>query len=161
MAVDMFLKLDTVDGESIDSVHKGEIDILAFSWGASQGGTMHLATGGGAGKVNVQDVTITKYVDKATAKLWKAVCAGDHFATATLTVRKAGGTAPVEYLVFTFEQIIITSVSTGGSGGEERLTETASLNFAICKFEYKGQDGAGVGKNDGNFGWKIAENVVA
>ena len=58
MASDMFIKIGDIEGESADSEHAGEIDVLAFSWGARQNGTMHTATGGGAGKVDVQDLSL-------------------------------------------------------------------------------------------------------
>ena len=66
MAVDMFLKLDAIAGESIDKTHKGEIQILAFSFGATQSGSTHIGGGGGSGKVNFQDISFTKYIDKST-----------------------------------------------------------------------------------------------
>ena len=90
MSVDMFLKIKGVDGESADSVHAKEIDVSSWSWGMSQSGTTHVGRGGGAGKVSVQDITITKYIDKATPNLIKACCNGKHFDEAVLTVRKAG-----------------------------------------------------------------------
>ncbi len=71
MAVDMFLKLDGVTGESADSKHKNEIDILSWSWGASQSGTTHMGSGGGGGKVSVQDLHLTKYLDKSSPTLFK------------------------------------------------------------------------------------------
>ena len=92
MAVDMFLKLDGIDGESVDDSHAKEIDILAWSWGMSQSGTFHSGAGGGAGKANFQDISITKYVDKASATLMTKIATGDHVAKARLTVRKAGKT---------------------------------------------------------------------
>ncbi|HDS5282244.1 TPA: type VI secretion system receptor/chaperone Hcp, partial [Escherichia coli] len=55
MAVDMFIKIGDVKGESKDKTHAEEIDVLAWSWGMSQSGSMHMGGGGGAGKVNVQD----------------------------------------------------------------------------------------------------------
>jgi type VI secretion system secreted protein Hcp len=61
MAVDMFFKLAGIDGESVDKTHAKAIDVLAWSWGMSQNGTTHIGTGGGAGKVNVQDISFTKY----------------------------------------------------------------------------------------------------
>jgi type VI secretion system secreted protein Hcp len=157
MAVDMFLKLDDVKGESKDSKHKEEIDVLAWSWGLSQSGSAHQGGGGGAGKVAVQDISLTKHVDKASPNLLKFCCSGKHFKEAVLTVRKAGE-KPVEYLKITMEQVLISSVSTGGSGGEDRLTENVSLNFAKFKFEYTPQ------KDDGSAGsaveahWNIATN---
>ena len=76
MAVDMFLKIDGLKGESADDAHAGEIDVLAFSWGMSQSGSMHIGGGGGSGKVNVQDMSITKYLDKASTVLMQKWCSG-------------------------------------------------------------------------------------
>src|SRR6476660_2723852 len=97
MAVDMFIKIDTVDGESKDSKHKGEIDVLAWSWGMSNSGSAHTGGGAGAGKVNVQDLSFTKYIDKSSPDLMLACCNGKHFPDANLVVRKAGE-KPLEYL---------------------------------------------------------------
>src|SRR5919197_1518553 len=69
MAVDMFLHVDGIKGESRDAQHKDDIDVLAWSWGASNSGSAHMGGGGGSGKVNVQDLSITKYVDKSSPLL--------------------------------------------------------------------------------------------
>lgn len=161
MAVDMFLKLTNVEGEAQDSVHAKEIDILAWSWGANQSGTMHIGGGGGSGKVSVHDLSITKWVDRASSVLWNYVCTGEQFAEAVLTVRKAGGKTPVEYIVITFKEVIVTSVSTGGSGGEDRLTENVTLNFAEFKISYTQQKQDGTGDAAVEFGWDIARNATA
>ena len=158
MAVDMFLKMAPIKGESADSKHKGEIDVLAWSWGASNSGTAHVGGGAGTGKVNVQDLSLTKYVDSSSTDLMKACCKGTHFGEALLTVRKAGGT-PVEYIKITMNQVLITSLSTGGSGGEDRLTENVSLNFAKVKVEYTPQDEKGTAGAAMTMTWNIAANV--
>ncbi len=158
MAVDMFLKLDDVKGESVDSKHAGTIDVLAWSWGMSQSGTTHTGTGGGAGKVNVQDISITKYIDKSSPVLELSCCNGKHFKEAVLTVRKAGE-KPLEYLKITLKDIIISSVSLGGSGGEDRLTENVSLNFAEFKTEYVPQKKDGTGDAAIEAAWNISQNV--
>lgn len=158
MAVDMFLKCDDLKGESIDSVHKGTIDVLAWSWGMSQSGTTHSGPGAGAGKVNIQDISITKYVDAASPFLQLFCCNGKHIGTATLIVRKAG-TTPLEYIKIEMTDLIVSSVATGGSGGEDRLTENVSLNFATVKFEYTPQKTDGSGDTAKDYTWKIAENV--
>src|ERR1700737_1620240 len=116
MAVDMFIKIDTVDGESRDKTHKKEIDVLAWSWGMSNSGSAHVGGGAGAGKANVQDLSFTKWVDSATPKLALACCAGKHFKDAVLVVRKAGE-KPVEYLKIKMDVVIIWAVSTGAWGG--------------------------------------------
>ncbi|HYZ71955.1 MAG TPA: type VI secretion system tube protein Hcp, partial [Chthoniobacterales bacterium] len=69
MAVDMFLKINGVDGESKDKAHSKQIDVLAWSWGLSNTGSAHVGGGAGSGKVNVQDISITKWVDSASPKL--------------------------------------------------------------------------------------------
>lgn len=160
MAVDMFMKIDTIDGESRDSKHSKEIDVLAWSWGMSNSGSAHVGGGAGAGKVNVQDLSFTKYVDSASPKLMKACCDGSHFANATLVVRKAGGTA-VEYIKVKMEEVFITAVSTGGSGGEDRLTENVTVNFAKVNVDYTPQDAKGAAGTAIPFGWNVAENTSA
>ena len=159
MAVDMFIKVGDIEGEAEDKVHKGKIDVLAWSWGMSNSGTTHAGGGGGAGKVNVQDISFTKYIDSASNALMKACCEGKHYDDATLIVRKAGGT-PVEYVVIKMEEVLITSISTGGSSGEDRLTENVTLNFAKFMYKYQPQDAKGAklgGTKD--YGFDIAGNA--
>jgi type VI secretion system secreted protein Hcp len=138
----MFIKIDDIKGESRDKTHAGEIDVLAWSWGMSNSGSAHMGGGAGAGKVNVQDLSFTKYIDASSNALIDAACTGKHFKEVKLTVRKAGGT-PLEYVIITLSEVLISSVSTGGSGGEDRLTENVTLNFAKFKFSYQPQKADG------------------
>lgn len=158
MAVDMFLKIKGIDGESSDAKHKKEIDVLAWSWGMSQSGSAHYGGGAGSGKVAVQDLSFTHYIDSASHALMLACCTGEHIGEATLVVRKAGK-EPLEYVKITFNDLIISSVSTGGSGGEDRLTENVSLNFAKFKYEYTPQKADGTGDAPKTAGWNIPENT--
>lgn len=158
MAVDMFFKIGDIKGDSIDSTHKDETEVLAWSWGMSQSGSTHSGTGGGAGKVNVQDISFTKYIDKGSTVLMLYCCNGTHIPEAKLTVRKAGAN-PVEYLIITFNDMLITSVSTGGSGGEDRLTENVTINFAKVKVSFSGQKADGTAEAAAEMGWNIPENV--
>jgi len=161
MAVDMFLKFDgdKFKGESRDKSHTAQVDILAWSWGMSNSGTAHMGGGAGAGKVNVQDVSVTKYVDSSSAALLLACATGEHVPTAQLWVRKAG-TTPLEYIIITMTECLITAVTTGGSGGEDRLTENVTINFAKVKFEYVEQDATGKAKPPSKtMTYDIAQNV--
>jgi type VI secretion system secreted protein Hcp len=157
MAVDMFLKIEGIKGESADDKHKDEIDVLAWSWGASQSGTMHTGGGGGAGKASFQDVSVTKWVDKSSHALLKAVAVGQHVKSALLTVRKAGE-KPLEYIKLTMKDCLISSVSSGGSGGEDRLTENITINFANFAYEYTPQKSDGSGDAVLPFGFDIKAN---
>jgi type VI secretion system secreted protein Hcp len=159
MAVDMFLIFTPdVAGESLDKTYAGKIDVLAWSWGVSNSGNAQLGGGAGAGKVNVQDLSLTKYIDKASPTLLLAACNGTHYTTATLVVRKAGKTA-VEYVKIVMTEVLITSLSTGGSGGEDRLTENVSLNFAKVQFNYTPQKADGTGDAVIPVTWDIAQNI--
>ncbi|EXI64473.1 MAG: type VI secretion system effector, Hcp1 family [Candidatus Accumulibacter adjunctus] len=161
MAVDMFMKIKTIEGESTDKTHAKEIDVLAWSWGMSQSGTSHMGGGGGSGKVSVNDLSFTKYIDSASNALMLGACTGEHFDEAVLVIRKAGK-EPLEYIKLTMKQVLISSVSTGGSGGEDRLTENVTLNFAEFKFEYQPQNAKG-GKEGGAkiAAWNISQNAAA
>lgn len=160
MAVDMFINMGSkIKGETKDDAQKAsnDIDVLAFSWGMSQSGTFHTGGGGGAGKVNVQDLSFTKWVDSASGPIMQHCCAGTHIDKIVLLVRKAGGKAE-KYISITMEKCIVTSVSTGGSGGEDRLTENVTINFAKVLYEYFVQDDKGTTKASGKCGWNIEAN---
>jgi type VI secretion system secreted protein Hcp len=162
MALDMFINMGAkIKGESRDKVQgpKGDIDVLAWSWGMSQSGTTHTGGGGGAGKANFQDISFTKWVDGASNALMTALAKGSHVPECVLLVRKAGEGQQV-YIKITMKEVLITSISTGGSGGEDRLTENVTLNFGEVKFEYTPQDSKGVVAGAHTFAWNIAENVA-
>jgi len=161
MAVDMFIKIGDIEGEAVDDAHGGEIDVLDWSWGMSQSGSMHIGGGGGSGKVNVQDLSFTKYVDMASPNLMLHCCNGKHIPECTLVVRKAGEN-PIEYITIVMTDCLVALVSNGGSGGEDRLTENVSLNFARVKVSYQpqGKDGRAAGAAM-EMGWDIEKNVQA
>lgn len=160
MALDMFLVIPGVKGETGDDVYKSKngIDILAWSWGMSQSGSFHSGAGGGAGKASFQDIAVTKYVDSSSANLMLFCGQGDHYKEASLIVRKAGGKKPLEYIKIKMEKVMVTSVSTGGSGGEDKLTENVTLNFAKVHYEYSKQKDDGTGEPAIEFDFDIAGN---
>lgn len=158
MALDQFLDIEgEISGESKDGTHKGEIDILAWSWGMSNAGSFHMGGGGGSGKANFQDLSCTKWLDKSSPTLQLYCANGDHFPKATLTVRKAGK-KPLEYMIIEMENVLITSVSTGGSGGEDRLTENVTLNFEKVAVKYTEQKDTGDAGEKKEFKWNIGAN---
>jgi type VI secretion system secreted protein Hcp len=152
---DMFLKLTNIKGEALDAKHKDEIEVLSWSFGASQTGSAHGGTGSGTGKVSIQDVTITHYVDQSSTDLLKHLTSGKHIDEGMLTVRKAGGTA-VEYFKLKMEQVLVSHISNGGGAGQDRVTENVTLNFRKFTQIYTGQDAKGTAKPSSNFTWDIA-----
>jgi type VI secretion system secreted protein Hcp len=153
----MFLKLDGIKGESKDHKHKDEIHIESFSWGLSQTGAFGTGGGGGAGKVNVHDISITKFVDKSTPELMLLCSNGKHIKEGLITVRKAGEN-PLEYLKIKLVDIIVSGVQHAGHGSD-LLTESLTLNMAKYHFDYQeqGSDGKAQG-GPVTIGWDVKAN---
>jgi type VI secretion system secreted protein Hcp len=131
MAVDMFLKIDGIDGESVDSKHAKWIEVLSFSWGISDGSrtTNQPGKASKASKVTVSDFSIMKTLDKATPKLFHKCCEGEHVADVSLEVMRSGGEKQLEYLKIKLTDVLISSVSPGGNVGNLPV-ETVSFSFA-------------------------------
>ena len=155
---DIFLKLQDVKGESVDADHAEEIDVVSWSWGMTQSGSSHIGGGSGTGKVSVRDVTIVKYVDKASPNLVKFCCNGQHWGEALLTVRKAGGKT-LPYYTLKMKDGMISSITTGEVDQDGRMIETVGLNFASFEIEYTPQDSSGKGKGKVPAKWNIAKNA--
>ena len=146
MASDYLLKLDGIKGESTDAKHKDEIEIESFSWGCTNPGTFSSAGGGGAGKVNFQDLHFTSRVSVASPNLMVACATGQHIKSAILTVRKAGKEQQ-EYYIVKLSDTLVSSYQSGGSEGSNALpVDQFAINFAKIEFEYKSQ------KPDGTLG---------
>ena len=121
-AFDYFLKLDGIPGESVDAKHKGEIDVLSWSWGESQPAPPVSGGGAGAGKVSMTDLHVSANLSKASPQLLLACASGTHLKSAVLTGRKAGK-AQAEFLTFSLSDVLVSGYQTGGAdgGGTARL----------------------------------------
>jgi type VI secretion system secreted protein Hcp len=158
-AVDYYLKIDGIDGESTDAVHKDEIDVLSWSWSETNTGSHAGGGGGGAGKVVMNDFHFTMSVNKATPKLMLACATGQHIAEATLTCRKAGGDQQ-EYMKIKFTDLLISSYQTGGSSGSVIPTDQISFNFSKIEMEYAPQDEKGALGGPVTAGYNLKESVA-
>ena len=157
MAVDYFLKLDGIPGESTDAKHKGEIDVLAFSWGVSRAGSSGPGSGGGAGKAIFEDLLVVARTSKASPKLWQACATGQHLKTAVLTCQKAGQ-AQIEFLTIKLEDITITSYEIDGSDEELPLDQVA-LGFAKIETEFVSADPKDRPQPPVKTGWDLKKNA--
>jgi type VI secretion system secreted protein Hcp len=141
--VDYFLKLDGIDGETKQKGHEKEIEVASWHFGATNHGTFAASSGGGAGKVSMQDFHFAMYINKASPKLLQACATGQHIKSAKLTCRKAGETQQ-EYYKVNFTDLLVSSYQiNGGSHGTDLPMEQISLNFAKIEIEYaeQGADG--------------------
>jgi len=156
MAVDVFLKIGDVKGESKDSVHAGEIDVLSWSWGVSQsGGGIH-GGGSGAGKANFGGINFMHSLDKASPVLMKSCATGEHFDLATLVSRKAGK-GQQDYLIIKMKEVFITSVQLSGSS--EAPVESVSMDYGHIDLEYKPQKPDGSVEAGVHFIYDVKKNI--
>ena len=157
-AVDYFLKIDGIEGESTDAKHKDEIDVESWSWGETQTGSAAHGGGGGAGKVAMQDFHFVARTSKASPGLLLACATGEHIKKAVLTCRKAGGDQQ-EFLTFTLSDLLVSSYQAKGEAGEDGVpTDQISLNFAKIEMEYKPQKADGSLDGPANAGWDLKKN---
>ena len=157
MAVDMFLKIDGIKGESNVKGREGSIDILSFGWGAVNPVVMGDGSGSGAGKAQLQDFSFVKEPDLATAKLFKGVVTGEHYPEATLTLVKVGQIQQ-EFMKIKFSDIIVTSYQTGGSAGAVPA-EQCSLSFSRVDLSTADQKADGSIGSWETIGWDVAKNA--
>jgi type VI secretion system secreted protein Hcp len=156
-AVDYFLKIDGIPGESTDAKHKGEIDVGAWSWGeavvpSGSGG------GGGAGKVVIQDLSFTSRFSKASPQLMLACASGKHIKTASLVARRAGK-GQAEFLTITLRNVVVSSYQTAAGGGDEGgPLDSISLDFAQIQVQYRETKPDGTLGPAVKFGWDVKKN---
>jgi type VI secretion system secreted protein Hcp len=155
-AVDHFLNIDGIPGESQDDKHQNEIEVDSWSWGATN--TVGGAGGGGAGKVNMSDLAFTTRISKASPMLMLACASGNHIKKAVLTARRTGGTE-FEFLTLTLNDVLVSSFRTGddweSDGGP---VDSASLSFSQVEFEYRSMKPDGSVGDSAKAGWDVKQN---
>lgn len=154
---DMFMKLDGIQGESTDSAHQNEIDVLSFKWISSQGGSAQVGSGTGAGKAQMSDLVFTKHVDRSSPVLMVKHLSGATIPSAVLTLRKAGG-SPLDYAVFTMNNCIVTKIEHGAD--DRGHTENVSVQFSAIQYDYKQQAADGSGGPTISAGYNASTNKI-
>jgi type VI secretion system secreted protein Hcp len=135
-----------IKGESQDDQHKGEIEVVSWSWGMQA--RPSLGSGTAAGRATINDLKIVKRVDAASMALMSALRTNEPIQKAVLTLRKAGQ-HPVEFLKVTIENGRVTSLTIDGGdpGGGADVVENVSFSFNKIEVEYvqQGRDGRPMG----------------
>lgn len=144
MAVDLFLKIDGIKGESQKKGHKDEIEIISFSFGASQHGSFHTGgAGGGSGKAEIRDISVMKAVDKSSPELFKACATGKHIKEIVIYSQKATGSDPLVYYKIKLEDVIVSSIDNQGASSGDAIMESVVFNTAKLTFDYQAQNAQG------------------
>lgn len=155
-----FLKLDGVPGDSTDAAHKGEIQLLAFSWGVSNPGSASSSGGAGAGKANFSDFNFTAHTSKASPLLMLNTATGKHLKSATLTGSRRVRGGSQDFLKIELTEVLITSYQQGASGGE-LPTDSSSLRFGKIKYTFESQSPNGTPGTTTSATWDIISNKTA
>lgn len=157
MAIDTHIKFDGIDGEATHQDHKGEIEVMSWSWNITNVSNL---TGGGSGqgKATAGDFHFMHQYDKASPNLAKKCAKGEHFPTVVLTARKSGD-GQKDFLKVTMKEVYITSVSPAGSSGGG-IAEGVSMSVSDIEFAYKPQDDKGKLGGDVKFGWNVKSTKI-
>jgi|JI61114BRNA_FD_contig_41_4889892_length_974_multi_3_in_0_out_0_2 type VI secretion system secreted protein Hcp len=156
---DIFLKIDGICGECLDDKHKDSFEVLSYSLGVSNLGTASIGSGLGSGKANFHDVNFVIESSVAIPTLFQQCANGTHFKKMVLTERKTGGEGgPLEWLVYEFEDSVISNVNLGRSGGQNG-TVNLSVNFSKFKATTQKQDQKGGKGPQIVAGWDVKQNV--
>jgi type VI secretion system secreted protein Hcp len=159
-AVDYFLRLDGIEGESKDDVHQKAIELESWSWGGTQSGNHETGGGGGAGKIWMQDFMFLMKVNKASPKLMLACATGEHIKEALLICRKAGS-EPQEFFKVKLSGLLVSSYQTGGDESDIVPLDQVTLNYSKIEVEYKPQnpDGSLGGAVKAGYDLKVNKKV--
>jgi len=143
MAIEYHLDVKGIKGESAATKHKEQIELLSWSWGASNPTTI-VGEGMSAGKVSMSDLSFTKRVDKSSPKLLELCVTGKHADEATLYASKqTGGKTPEDFLTIKLKEVYVSSYQVGGSHHEDVGTESLSITYAKIDYDYKQQQADG------------------
>jgi type VI secretion system secreted protein Hcp len=158
MAIDSHIKFDGVEGESTHQDHKGEIEVLSWTWGVSNA-SLTSGTGSGKGKASPGDLHFTHLYDKASPVLAKKCAQGVHFPNVVITARKSGE-GQKDFLKITMKEVFITSVQPSGSTGGD-IMEAVSMSYQQIEFGYKPQDTKGGLGGEVKFLWNVKTTAIA
>ncbi|HEY3283430.1 MAG TPA: type VI secretion system tube protein Hcp [Armatimonadota bacterium] len=159
-AVDYFLMIDGIPGESADEKHPNEIEVISFSFGVTQAASASPAAGGPVGKVQFQPFSISKRIDTASPKLFQACASGQHIKTAVLSARKTGEGSKQDFLVYRMTDVVISSYQTSGAAGELPVDQL-SLVFAQISWTYQQTMPTGGLNAPVGAGWNLVEGRQA
>jgi len=159
MTTDIHLKIDGIKGDAGSDKHKDEIEVLSWHWGVTHP-VSYSGTGMSGGKANVQDLSVEKFIDKASPNLWKYCLNGKHLPEIVLTQRRSGEGA-IDYVKITLKDAMISAVQTSGANGGEVPRESVTIAFGKCDYDYTPQKADG--KPDGavSLKWDVKANKEA
>ena len=157
MSIDTHIKFDGVEGEATHKDHKGEVELLSWSWNVSNASALS-GGGSGKGKATPGEMVIMHNYDKASPVLAKKCAQGVHFKEAVITARKSGE-GQKDFIKVTMKEVYITSVAPSASAGGD-IVESVSMSYGSIDFAYKPQDDKGGLGGEVKFGWEVKTTKI-
>jgi type VI secretion system secreted protein Hcp len=158
VALDIFLKVAGIKGESTDVQHREEIEVASFSWGLSRQRTTSTGGGAGASKADFQDLHVVTNVSQASPQLFLAGAAGRQIETAILTCRKVSGGTQQDFLKYTLSDVLVASYRTDSKAEDSVPVDEVSFTYAQIKVEYRPQRADGSLGAPITAGWNVQTN---
>ena len=150
-----------IPGTSTVKDFTAQIELLSFSHGVAMQITGDLSnTERTSGKPNHQDFTVTKYLDQSSPKFNEACCKGDNFTEVKITVGRNDKGAMLPLIVYTLKNVVISSVSIGGGGGDKPV-ETLTMNYNHITWDFHTQKAEGAEQGHVDTKWDLAKNTNA
>ena len=163
MAIDVYLQIDGIKGESADSVHKDWIECKSVHWEVLQPKSATASSAGGhtAERTEHKDIVISKLADLATPLLLQTCSSGKTIPKAKFEFLRADGQGErIKYFEIELENVLISSVAPQVQPGDI-LSESVSIKYSKVKWKYTQQKvGGGSGGNTSG-GWDLSANKTA
>jgi type VI secretion system secreted protein Hcp len=157
MSIALYMQVDGIQGECKVKGFENWIQLTSFSFAGSQGTSVGVGTGLGAGKVNLGPLEVAMVPDTACTMLFQSLCSGKHIKTVLMSMVKAGSSTP--YLKVTLTDVVLTTWALGADDRSDDLpTESMSLSYAQIAFEYFRQNPDGSLVSAGKRGWDVLTN---
>ncbi|QGZ38913.1 type VI secretion system secreted protein Hcp [Pseudoduganella flava] len=162
MAIDVYLYIDGIKGESADDRHKDWIECKSVNWGVEQPKSATSSTGGGhtAERCQHHDIVMTKLADLASPLLLQTCSAGRTIPKAKFEFMRADAMGErVKYYEIEIENVLIGEVSPSVEEGDI-MTESVSLKFSKVRWRYTQQKISGGAGGNTSGGWDLAANRI-
>ncbi|TFW34630.1 Hcp family type VI secretion system effector [Massilia horti] len=163
MALDAYLQLGDIKGDSTDDKHKAWIEVKNVDWGVTQPRAVSVSTAGGhtSGKAEVHEVSFDKLADIASPILFQTCAMGKTIPKAKFEFYRADGDGVrVKYYEIELENVMLSSVRPNSGDGGGLINEKVHLASSKIKLTYTKQlIGGGAGGSTAG-GWDSAANKV-
>jgi type VI secretion system secreted protein Hcp len=156
-----FLELEGIEGEAQDSDYSNKIALQSCSWGASNNSSYTTGTGSGIGKGQIHDISVSKFMCKASLKLMERAVNGKPIPSGKLSLLKMAGETKIPYFELELKNIVITSFQMAAGSDGQLPMESFTLHFVEVQSHYKPQGNEGDPAGNVDFGWNLQQNAAA